>query len=230
MSLPSSIAPSCPRSDFRRRALGGTHEAVRAALSDLRGGDLLDAPAGEGALARDLFDAGFTPTCLDVRLAPNRWTGARWIAHDLDEELPFDDGAFDAATCVEGIEHIENPWRLAREFHRVLRPGGRLVVTTPNILSIRSRFRFFTAGYHRGFKYFDPGGGHITVLELPQLLRILARAGFSIRGVTANRRRGKYRPLRWLLNLFVRAKNPYAREILSPDVTDGDILVVSAER
>ncbi|MDE5622282.1 MAG: class I SAM-dependent methyltransferase, partial [Alistipes sp.] len=46
--------------------------------------------------------------------------------------LPFDDGSFDCVISFQVIEHIERDAEFVREIHRVLRPGGRFVVTTPN--------------------------------------------------------------------------------------------------
>lgn len=52
----------------------------------------------------------------------------------LDYDLPFDDRSFDAILCFETIEHFSKPERLVAELSRVIRPGGCMILTTPNIL------------------------------------------------------------------------------------------------
>ena len=77
-----------------------------------------------------------------------RIKGAQFLSGDLQKRLNYEDSFFDCVACVDGIEHVENPFHLLREFHRVLRPDGLFVVSTPNISAMRSRFRFFLSGFH----------------------------------------------------------------------------------
>jgi SAM-dependent methyltransferase len=53
----------------------------------------------------------------------------------IGEHLPFVDGSFDLVLLSEVVEHLEAPHLSIREASRVLRPGGRLLVTTPNYRS-----------------------------------------------------------------------------------------------
>jgi len=78
--------------------------------------------------------------------------GVTYIRSDLNRALPFRGGCFDSIACVEGIEHIENPPFLLREFARVLKPHGTLLLTTPTITSLRSRLKFLLFGYYDGFR------------------------------------------------------------------------------
>jgi 2-polyprenyl-3-methyl-5-hydroxy-6-metoxy-1,4-benzoquinol methylase len=56
------------------------------------------------------------------------------IVNDIDESgLPFADRSFDFISCLEVIEHLIFPEKALSEMHRVLKPGGHLVVTVPNI-------------------------------------------------------------------------------------------------
>ncbi len=66
-------------------------------------------------------------------------TGSPYDAdsHQDIEALTFDDASFDFIICLEVLEHVRNPRQAVAEIHRVLRPGGRVVVTTP-----------FLYGYH----------------------------------------------------------------------------------
>jgi ubiquinone/menaquinone biosynthesis C-methylase UbiE len=66
---------------------------------------------------------------------------------NLDAPLPWQDQTFDAVFSTEGIEHLENHFSFLREMCRILKPGGLLVLTTPNITALRSRVRFFGSGF-----------------------------------------------------------------------------------
>jgi SAM-dependent methyltransferase len=67
-------------------------------------------------------------------------------------ELPYADESFQFITCVEGLEHIENPQQAIREFSRLLCAGGHLIVTVPNILNIEERVKWLLNGYTSHFK------------------------------------------------------------------------------
>lgn len=58
---------------------------------------------------------------------------------------------FDLITCIEVIEHLENPWQFTRGLNQLLKPGGHLIITTPNPESFRSLLCFFLRGYHVAF-------------------------------------------------------------------------------
>jgi 2-polyprenyl-3-methyl-5-hydroxy-6-metoxy-1,4-benzoquinol methylase len=124
-----------------RQSLGTSQDAiyrtVRVLLEERgAGGLLVDVGCGTGNLWRTLAP-GFSrcigvdavrydglPDGVDVKLA------------NLDSDpVPVPDDAADVAAAVETIEHLENPRALFRELVRVTRPGGWVVVTTPNQLS-----------------------------------------------------------------------------------------------
>lgn len=91
------------------------------------GGAALDIGCREGDQSRALERMGFTVTSIDVE---KRYE--RCIVMDANRPLPFPDGQFDLIWCSEVIEHLERPDAALREFRRVLKPGGRLIITTPN--------------------------------------------------------------------------------------------------
>ncbi len=68
---------------------------------------------------------------------------------DLTRGLPYPDASFDLVLLTEVIEHLENHRAAICELARVLRPGGRLVLTTPNIMRLNSRLGFLLSGMHK---------------------------------------------------------------------------------
>ena len=228
----------------------GTHAAV-AALVAAPGRRVLDAPCGEGALALELARRGCHVWCLDCVPDVLRVEGVHFTVGDLQQRLPYDDAFFDAVACVDGIEHVENPFHLVREFARVLRPGGRLVVSTPNISAMRSRFRFFLSGFHNKFKRpLDETAPsplhHITPITFPWLRYILHTSGFRIAAVRANRIKlaswphAVFYPLAALYTALSFAREPdraqrrrdweIFRTLFSPAVFFGETLIVAADR
>jgi len=103
-------------------------------------------------MAARLIDAGFDVRCCDLYPEIFRLDGVDIHRGNLDAELPFGDQSFDYVTCLEGLEHIENPQQAMREFARVLKPGGHLFVSVPNILNIEERLKWLLHGYTSHFK------------------------------------------------------------------------------
>jgi ubiquinone/menaquinone biosynthesis C-methylase UbiE len=105
-------------------------------LSPRRGASFLDAGSGTGNLASLLRNGGASAVGLDFSMNGHRQhrakdPGAVLVQASLEEPLPFADGCFDGVACLSVLFAISRRGsRLAlREFRRVLRPGGRLVVT-----------------------------------------------------------------------------------------------------
>jgi 2-polyprenyl-3-methyl-5-hydroxy-6-metoxy-1,4-benzoquinol methylase len=164
-----------------------THSKV---VSMLRGGSgrLLDAGAGDGKLSRSLARLGYDVKACDILPTSAFKGGVPYKRADLNHEWPYEDGSFDTVVCVEVIEHVESPWHVLREARRVLKKGGRLILTTPNILNVFSRLSFLVRGT---FFVFGPGefrkGDHINPVSWHELKIILDDLGFSIMAVGANK-------------------------------------------
>lgn len=211
---------------------------------------VLDLPAGSGELSYLLLQRGLEVTAADLEPEAFVVPGRSSIKADMNSRLPFSDGQFDAIGCIEGIEHIENPHLFIREAHRLLRPGGMLYITTPNVLSIRSRLGYLLRGYPNQFHYMieiDPKTdreipiAHINPIGFLELRYVLARWGFHIVGVTTNElikpKALFYRFLRAVIGSRGKraaASHPKIAEIrkiiLSDTVLFGDSLIVAATR
>lgn len=128
------------------------HETVEAILRDEPRGRLLDVPAGEGALAVRLLSLGFDVTCCDLYPEIFRLDAVEIRSGNLDARLPYDDELFDDIVCIEGLEHINNPANAFREFSRLIKEGGCLIVSVPNIMNVEERLKWLFCGYTSHFK------------------------------------------------------------------------------
>lgn len=158
---------------------GAIYDAVIAALHKGNAeGDCLDFGAGIGNLLRRISDFGFDSlTGADLYPRPES-LNANWQTSDLNNSLPFSDESFDTVVSVETIEHLENPRAIAREWFRLLRPRGMLVLSTPNNESLRSIISLVMRGHFIAFND-SCYPAHITALTRKDISRILTEAGFS---------------------------------------------------
>ena len=175
-----------------------------------RGARVLDAPCGDGALTLALRDAGYDAWGTDVVPAARERLGEKFLAADLGAGIPCADGSMDVVLSVEGIEHLENPYAFLRDIHRVLRPGGLLVLTTPNIVSLRSRMRFLRSGFYNQ----DPRPlneaahhplHHISLRTFPELRYALHTAHLTLIDVGHTH----IKPVSFLYSIFVPAAALY---------------------
>jgi SAM-dependent methyltransferase len=168
------------------------HLAVLDLLGEGRPGLLLDIPAGAGPIAREARALGYRVVELDLFPKP----GMQGVQADACAPLPFRDGSFDALVTMEGIEHFENQTGFLRECARVLKPGGRLILTTPNILHLSSRVAGFLTGQRlmqQGFvneyatlRRSSDGRqhhGHAYLIDLFRLRYLLCAAGLKLDGL-----------------------------------------------
>ena len=100
------------------------------------GSRVLDAGCGTGNLTLPLGERGYDVLALDssphmLRRARQKHPHLRFQSGDLGGELPFESASFDAITCSNVLYTLPDPAGALREFRRVLKPGGRLVVTNP---------------------------------------------------------------------------------------------------
>lgn len=192
-------------SDIRENASKNTHNVVAELLLEDGAAvkKVLDLPCGEGALTKRLLDKGIEVSagdCADIIRIP----GANFRKCDMNQPLPFPDGHFDAVACVDGIEHIERPFDFIRECRRIIRSKGILIVSTPNISALRSRWRWTLTGFHNKCK--SPLNEtapsplhHIGMLSFPNLRYMLHTNEFRIVSIQTNR----VKFISWLYSPFV---------------------------
>jgi SAM-dependent methyltransferase len=133
---------------------------------------ILDAGCGSGRNLSELGRFG-SVTGLEVSslsLDAARARGVPNVAAGDLKALPFEPDAFDLATCLDVIEHIEDDRGALRELHRVVKPGGFLLVTVPS--------------YPRLWSSHDIRNGHFRRYTRSSLLAAAAAAGWSPRRTT----------------------------------------------
>lgn len=131
---------------YRADHLTGYMQRAVAHLASLpAGAKILDLPAGGGYLTDELRRRGYWVISADIDRARDDY-----VYVDMTQRLPFADDTFEGVVCLEGIEHVLNPFLLIGELIRVARPGGRIVLSTPNITNMYSRLQFlFTGTFHQ---------------------------------------------------------------------------------
>jgi SAM-dependent methyltransferase len=216
----------------KQRAQQGLHAKVIEVASQLPKGTALDVPAGEGALSAELAKLGYRVTAGDVA-CDLVVEDVPFTQLNLDSDLPFHTESFDGVFCIEGVEHTENPYHTIRELARVLKPGARLVLSTPNVLCLRSRLRFLLTSHHRRFKDINLHG-HLTPLSYRELKFAFECAGLAIERIETNWYRGKwgilYPLLRAIVRLYTKRHHPLGSELTTREMLDGQILILAGRK
>jgi SAM-dependent methyltransferase len=162
--------------------------------------DLIELGAAPGAQCLALSRLGYRVTGVDLGAAPDAWgddparsTAATFerariklVVWNLDEPpYPLDDASFDVTLMTEVLEHLRDyPLRALRQVRRILRPGGILVLTTPNAASLQNRFRLM-AGRSVStplpdWMYGLPHARHAREYTARELRELVAEAGFEV--------------------------------------------------
>ena len=104
----------------------------------------------------------------------------QWERADI-QSIPFETGCFDTVISCETIEHVPNPRRAVQELARVLKPGGKLVLTTPNYFGSFGVYRAYLRCVGR--PYTEAGQPINNVVLLPLTRRWVTRAGLKVLAV-----------------------------------------------
>lgn len=167
-----------------RQTLGASHDAIHTAVEAVlaernASGVFADVGCGTGRLwqrVRGRFSRGIGIDAIRYDGLP---ADLEFHAADLDaQRLPLPDGETDVTAAVETIEHLENPRAFARELARITRPGGFVVITTPNQLSALSLLTLATRQRFSAFQE-NTYPAHRTALLEIDLRRIAAECGLE---------------------------------------------------
>lgn len=169
---------------------------------------------------------GFNITATDYVVENFRLAGkVPFISCDLNKDFANEfEGQFDGITGIEIIEHLENPRHFLRQCHRALKPGGQLLLTTPNIDSAVSKAMFLRTGQFLWFSDRDyQREGHMTPLSQWQLQKSAEEVNFETiyRGSFGDpfRHLTQWRNMRYLARIISRITKNTATE-------EGEIFVV----
>jgi 2-polyprenyl-3-methyl-5-hydroxy-6-metoxy-1,4-benzoquinol methylase len=160
-------------SDIQRGAL--------AAADPSNGLEWLDIGCGTGEILRVV-------RCLH---APQRLVATdiiSWLADDLHDSVEMFTGSaeevllglepVDRVLMVEVMEHLESPWTVLRAAARLVRPGGRLVISTPNVASLRHRLELLARGQLTSFR--PTNQPHLTPILPHVVAHILGEEGMQM--------------------------------------------------
>jgi SAM-dependent methyltransferase len=166
--------PAAPRSrGLLQRWLAALSGNCRKHLPVRGCGRLLDFGCGSGVFLQRMQESGWRATGVDIAATAVQRMHARGL-RALVGTLPhpeLEDASFEVVTMWEALEHVHNPLEVLRAAHRLLVPGGRLLVAAPNIDSLA--YRWFGASW-----YGLDVPRHLTHFNPWTLSMMLNRAGF----------------------------------------------------
>lgn len=179
--------------------------------------EVLDLSCGRGELLSRLARDGCTVRgshyrADDYKLAEEHsplYTGGLTIdpGVDLTKPLPYESASRDFVLLSEVVEHLPDWIPVVREAARILRPGGHLLLTTPNVQRLHSRARFFLTGTHKLIRRRagwdlapdDLYAYHINPVDFPLLHTVLYQEGLSVASIGFTRFKWQHA---WLLLLY----------------------------
>lgn len=176
-----------------------THEAVFQLINKNPQSRIVDIPSGHGAFVLRLKDHGFDDiVAVDIDNILD-FSHKQFLVGDMTQSLPLADASVDTLVCIDGIEHIDEQFQFIKEVARVLKTNGELVISTPNISSLRSRWRWLMSGHHNKCKApLDEKNPnplhHIGMISMSEIRYLLHTNNLHIQSITTNR----IKPASWL--------------------------------
>lgn len=173
-------------------------------LSEQPKGKILDLGCGAGHYAIELHKMGFDVIAADVTTRFEHKDKIQFAQLDETKPLPFSDNTFDYVLFAEVVEHLRDPYRIIADINRVLKKGGSLVLSTPNILNMKSRMRYFFEGSYEYFREppvehfehnvkigIDTSQVHVVPYRYHELEFLLKETGYEISQIATSIYEGK---------------------------------------
>ncbi|MFH0978060.1 MAG: class I SAM-dependent methyltransferase [Candidatus Woesearchaeota archaeon] len=146
--------------------------------------DSLELGCADGSFSVSLEDAfGLQMYGLDISrdaVRSARKKGIVAFQHDLEKSFPMAKHSFDLVVACEVVEHLFDTDFFLSEVRRVLRPGGFLVLSTPNLASLKNRLRLLLGKYPELVPEFRPATGHVSAYTADTLCHQLDEQGFEV--------------------------------------------------
>ena len=174
-------------------------ECVKRIVRNAPRGKALDLGCGSGDYAYMLQEFGFDTVAADTYTDHFRYADAvPFMQFDACKSLPFAPETFDYVLFMEVVEHLYRPFDVIADIHRIVRKGGTLLLSTPNILNIRSRLRYLFEGAYdyfreplieqtRNEKEKNAANLHVIPWRYHELEYLLYKNGFAIEGIYTSR-------------------------------------------
>ncbi len=109
---------------------------------DLRGKIAVDVPAGNGVTSEILLELGSKVEAFDLFPEYFLLKDIECKKADINQGLPLENNHADFVICQEGIEHFSDQLKAFTEFNRVLKKGGKLIITTPSYSNLAARLSY----------------------------------------------------------------------------------------
>jgi SAM-dependent methyltransferase len=146
--------------------------SFRYLLPWCEGQPILDLGCAKGTYLRQFAAGSLGVDVSRPNLEHCQKLGLRAVDVDLNRDLPIPSGSFPVIFCSHVLEHVDAPIHLLRECHRVLTPGGRLVLGLPIETSV--------VNWVRGQRYFYHHPGHLYSFSIENIDALLRKTGFKI--------------------------------------------------
>ncbi|MCD6010379.1 MAG: hypothetical protein K0Q79_241 [Flavipsychrobacter sp.] len=109
---------------------------------DIKGKVVLDLAAGSGVTTEILQELGANVEAFDLFPEYFMLKDIECKRADILDKIPVPDGYADYIVCQEGVEHFSDQFKAYREFNRILKPGGKLVITTPSYTNLKAKMSY----------------------------------------------------------------------------------------
>ncbi len=181
-----------------------THEVVFSLIDRDPDNAIVDIPSGSGAFVQRLKDSGYKNIlAMDIENILEM-EHENFIKGDMNKILPLSSASYDIVVCIDGIEHISSQFDFVREVCRILKKRGEFIISTPNISSLRSRWKWLTTGHHHKcsspLNENNPSSlHHIGMISFPEIRYLLHTNGFKLSEIKTNR----IKPISWIYAIIL---------------------------